>query len=277
MKSLDKYVRKKIPSIAKCSYAPAFKVPINLFSRIANLLFPEFKNLPPAHLRARVGVGNRVIFNQSLHMSIGERFCIEHLLEGFFSSSSNIVELGCGCGRMLRPLYESSTFRGNYVGIDVDDEMLEWCRRHYKKENFSYIKSPHATKAYNAGAAVDYGSAEAAWKIPIADNTIDFVFSTSLFTHLLEAQLLNYLYESYRLLREGRYMNMGFFSYDSVEKGRRWTFLHRIGQAYVENLTVPEAAVAYEDQTLLRYCAQAGFRDSKISSTPGQSLLICRR
>lgn len=221
MNLLDKYVRKKIPSIAKCSYGPAFRIPVNFISSIANLVFPEFKSLPPAHLRARIGVGNRVIFNQSLHISIGEKFWINNLLEGFCTNLSNIVEIGCGCGRMLRPLYESSKFQGKYVGIDVDDEMLEWCRRHYNKENFSYIKSPHDTKAYSAGEVVVRNSIDTQgfWSMRIAENTIDFVFSTSLFTHLLEAQLLNYLHESYRILKKGCFMKMSFFSYDSVEKG----------------------------------------------------------
>jgi len=276
---LDRFIRKTIPSVARLSYASAFRVPVNIISKIANLFFPEFRNLPPAHLRARVGVGNRIVFNQSSHISAGEKFWVNNLLEGFCSRSSNIVEIGCGCGRILRPLFESAKYQGRYIGIDVDREMLEWCEKHYKKEGFSYIKSPHDSTAYGVGATSDrgYPATSGFWKVPIADNTIDFVFSTSLFTHLLEAELANYVRESYRVLKEGCYMKMGFFSYDSVEKGERWTFLHRMGDAYVENSRIPQAAVAYADQTLLRYCFEAGFRESRIDSTTGQSLLICRK
>lgn len=279
MTSLDRFIRKTIPSVARLSYASAFRVPVNIISKVADLFFPEFRDLPPAHLRARVGVGNRIVFNQSSYISVGYKFWVNNLLEGFCSGSSNIVEIGCGCGRMVKPLFESAKYRGRYVGIDIDQEMLEWCEKHYKREGFSYIQSPHDSTTYGVGSTSDrgYPATSGFWKMPIADNTIDFVFSTSLFTHLLEAELVNYIRESYRVLKEGCYMKMGFFSYEAAEKGGRWTFLHRMGQAYVENPRIPEAAVAYADQTLLQYCTQAGFRESRIDSAPRHSLLICRK
>jgi hypothetical protein len=53
----------------------------------------------------------------------------------------------------------------------------------------------------------------------------DFIYSTSLYTHLLEDELGNYTRESFRVLRPNGVMYMTFFCMDSVELGNRWTEL----------------------------------------------------
>src|SRR5262245_12395014 len=49
--------------------------------------------------------------------------------------------------------------------------------------------------------------------IAFRSNSFDLVFSTSLFTHLLEAELENYLRKSYRLWRAGGAMMHSHFSH----------------------------------------------------------------
>jgi hypothetical protein len=63
--------------------------------------------------------------------------------------------------------------------------------------------------------------------------------------------------------------------------GGRWTFSRRLGNAYVENLKYPEAAVAYERAYLEANVRAAGF--SEVQVTPSltgynpQSLLVARK
>jgi len=45
----------------------------------------------------------------------------------------------------------------------------------------------------------------------MVDDSVDFVFSTSLFTHLLENDLINYCREGYRVLKQGGSMAMYCF------------------------------------------------------------------
>ena len=59
--------------------------------------------------------------------------------------------------------------------------------------------------------------------------------------------------------------------------GGRWTFRSRVGEAFVENANLPEAAVAYSRDFLERACRRAGFDDVEVIRRAGQSLLIGHR
>src|SRR5712671_1085946 len=103
-KSLDSRIRKIVPSVARLSYNPFFKLFVNLVSIVPDFFVKEFRELPPAHLRIRIGVGNRIFFNQARHLTYAAPFWLELLSKGLCTMESNIVEIGCGCGRMAWPL-----------------------------------------------------------------------------------------------------------------------------------------------------------------------------
>jgi predicted SAM-dependent methyltransferase len=127
--------------------------------------------------------------------------------------------------------------------------------------------------------SVEHGNSQ--YPLPVADESADFVFSTSLFTHLLEEQLDNYCRESYRALKPGGHMAMACFSMDHPPPtyGQRHTFQYRIANAHVESLDVPEAAVAYEESFLFAVAQAAGFPTAEILEAPGdwQPMLLCRK
>jgi predicted SAM-dependent methyltransferase len=134
--------------------------------------------------------------------------------------------------------------------------MLDWCRRNFDSERFEFHRSSDLSKVYNVT-----GNDSAAYSLPIADGSIDFVFSTSLFTHLLEPELANYCKESFRVLKPGGAMAMYCFSMDHLPPtfGDRFTFGFKIGNSYVESKAAPEAAVAYEESLLFKVAHEAGF------------------
>jgi SAM-dependent methyltransferase len=271
MSLVDRLIRVIIPSAAQLSYNPGFKLLGNAISAIPSLIYPEFRGLPPNHLRVRVGVGNKVIFNHVYHLEAGVLFWQRWLSSGYVTGTSDIVEIGCGCGRIAHHL-RGDWFKGSYVGIDIDSELLEWCNSHFPSEKFNFMPSPHASATY-AADGTEKGSLFA-----FPENwQKDFVYSTSLYTHLLEPELLNYTRESFKVLRHGGTMYMSFFCLDSVERGGRWTFSHRIGEAYVENMKYPEAAVAYTREYVESLCRSVGFSDVSVIESSGQSVLICRK
>jgi len=47
--------------------------------------------------------------------------------------------------------FKSETFTGKYIGIDIDDEMLEWCRRNFDAGRFEFHRSTQASKVYGSG------------------------------------------------------------------------------------------------------------------------------
>ncbi len=277
---LDRAIRRVIPSASRLTYNPIFKAVVDSFDLLPKLVYEELSRIPPNHMRIRVGVGNRIFANQVIFVTGPKDFWMHAFHSGLCRLDSTIVDIGCGCGRYAHPLrdyrFKSERFTGKYVGIDIDEEMLEWCKGNFDAGRFSFHRSNHASKAYRG---VENGNSH--YHVPVADGSADFVFSTSLFTHLLEEQLGNYCQEGYRVLRSGGHMAMACFSMDHPPPtyGTRHTFRHRLGNACVESLEVPEAAVAYEEKFLFAAAQAAGFRTAEILEAPGdwQPMLLCRK
>ncbi len=88
--------------------------------------------------------------------------------------------------------------------------------------------------------------------------------------------------ESCRVLKEDSFMAMFCFSMDHPPPtfGGRHTFGFRIGNAYVESMAVPEAAVAYEEKFLFEAARKAGFRTAEMvlgEPESWQHTLLCRK
>jgi SAM-dependent methyltransferase len=277
---LDHAIRRIIPTTAALTYNPVCKILFDSFDLLPKLMYREIRKIPPNHLRIRIGVGNRIFSNHISYIAGAKNFWIYAFQSGLCRLDSTIVDIGCGCGRYTHHLrdhkFKDQTFTGKYIGIDIDDEMLEWCRRNFDVERFEFHKSTHGSTSYQAG-----GIENSFYTLPASICSVDFVFSTSLLTHLLENELRNYFVEAYRVLKVGSSMAMFCFSMDHLPPtyGDRHTFKHRVGNAYVESLTSPEAAVAYEESFLFEAAHRAGFRTADIVTAPGDSqpMLLCRK
>jgi len=267
----DRHIRNVFPSVAALSYNPVFAVLADAAAAMFAWLIPEWRQLPPNHLRVRVGVNNRIVRNQTHFINFGSNMWFRWLAHGYAAPDSVVLEIGCGCGRVAWPL-RGNWFQGKYYGIDIDSEMLDWCRKNFD-ERFSFHQTAHASLTYHdrrAGESCYY-------ELPCADESVDFIYATSLLTHLLEFEMMNYIRESFRVAKPGARVLMYFFSYQAVRKGGRWTFGHRVGNAYVENPALPEAAVAYDSAFIMAAFKSAGFEDVSVTELPVQSLVSCRR
>jgi SAM-dependent methyltransferase len=276
----DRVLRKIIPSVARLTYNPIFKFLVDGVDVLPRHVYDEFSNIPPNHMRIRVGVANRIFTNHVFHLNEAKDFWFYALHSGLCRLDSRLVDIGCGCGRFAQHLrdyrFKQDVFSGRYIGIDIDDEMLDWCRRNFDSERFEFHRSNHVSKAYNVA-----GKADVDYVLPIGNETVDFVFSTSLFTHLLERELVNYCRESYRVLKPRCCMAMYCFSMDHPPPtlGDRHTFRFKIGNAHVESISVPEAAVAYEEEFLFKVAREAGFQTAQMLVGPDdwQPMLLCRK
>jgi hypothetical protein len=128
---------------------------------------------------------------------------------------------------------------------------------------------------------VNSESGEDKYALPLTNGVADLVFSTSLFTHLLEDQLIDYCRESHRVLKLDAHMAMYCFclDYPPPTFGDRHTFSHTIGNARVESIVLPEAAVAYSKEFLFRIAREAGFRTTEMLAGRDdlQPLLLCQK
>lgn len=241
---------------------------------IVYLPFGEFRVLPPNRFRIRVGVGNRILFNQAQFLSYGVRTWDSIFSRRLADTGSSIVEIGCGCGRSAHALTKFG-FHGRYIGIDVDHEMIEWCLENLASDHLAFEHADVRNSVYNPSGQHEL------YRLPVDDGTQDLVFSQSLFTHLLQEELSHYIRESARVLRPGCVMTMSVFCVEDMQEagilGGRWTFSHRIGEAQVERPDLPEAAVAYKRDFLFVTCLGADFSEVQIVPGDPQSSLFCRR
>jgi SAM-dependent methyltransferase len=280
--TFDRAIRKLFPSTSLLTFNPLFRTIINAFDIVPRLIWSEFRDLPPNHLRVRIGVGNRIVNNQVHFLTHARDFWMFVFTQGLADANSNILDIGSGCGRWAHWLrdynFRGRRFTGNYVGIDIDGEAIAWCEKHYDAERFRFHHSTHASVSYHQN-----GEQDRQYKVPEPDGTFNLVVSNSLLTHVLEGELENYIRESYRLLDAcGAMMHSHFnLDYPPATYGTRHTFKHAIGNARVESMEQPEAAVAYRTDYLFRVAREVGFKDCEIVHMPGgaqhQPILLCKK
>ena len=273
----DRLLRRSFPSLSRLTYNPLFKFVVDVADAPLRYAFYETRKLPANHARIRIGVGNRLFNNHIDFIHRATNFWIDVALNQYITANSTILEIGVGCGRFAHILrdfsYYDLSFTGQYIGVDIDEEALAWCRQSFDKR-FRFHLSTDPSKSYHR----ETQRAEF-YKIPEPDNSVDFVFSGSLFSHLLEREARNYLTESFRLLRPGGFASHSFFCMDQPPStiGSRHTFSHKMGNAYVESLQQPEAAVAYSGAFMIDLAKEIGFTSAKIRSHGPQPLLVAQK
>jgi SAM-dependent methyltransferase len=101
------------------------------------------------------------------------------------------IEIGCGPGRLLKPL---SRHFGEIHGVDVSDEMIRMAR-----ENLAAIPHAHAHASSGADLAA------------FADESFDFVYSYAVFQHIPDREVVfSYLREARRVMKPGAILRAQF-------------------------------------------------------------------
>jgi SAM-dependent methyltransferase len=243
---IDNLLRKFIPAVPLLS-----RTPVGFFLDLPDIFIrrsrQEWKPLPPASLRMRIGVGNRLLFNHQAFLDGGRSLVEELSRRGYLRPTSDILELGCGCGRNAIAIMDFLDENGSYIGQDVDSEMINWCKSNLSDDRTRFFHADLYSGVYNPD-----GTEISDYAFPASDHSVDLITAVSVFSHLLYNDLLHYIHEASRVLRVGGNLHMTLFIMDYIRPrlGDRWHFSHRIGPAYVESLRYPEAAVAYDESKI---------------------------
>jgi SAM-dependent methyltransferase len=124
-----------------------------------------------------------------------------HVLSRFIEPGSHVMDVGCGCGRTARLLAINPNVV-RFTGFDVVRPYIEWCQRFFDEQwpgRFSFHHLDVKTERYNPGGTLS--SSEA--RFPAEDESVDFLYAASLFTHLYPDDLEHYAREIERVLRPG--------------------------------------------------------------------------
>lgn len=210
--------------------------------------------------------------------------------QGGLVPTDRVLDIGCGNGRMTRLLVDEIGPEGGYVGFDVSQAAIRYCRRRFGpvRPDFRFEHLDVCNGAYNPGGRL----AETQARFPCADGSITFAFATSVFTHLLPEAIDRYLAETRRVLAPGgRAVITAFLLTPQV---RAWITEGRTNvalkpwrdDAMTVDLHWPEAGLAYDEPVMAAAVERAGLRLTRTlygywrpeSTYPaGQDVLIVER
>lgn len=163
--------------------------------------------------------------------------------------TDQILDVGCGPGRIALALRDWLRGGGRYEGFDVREEAVAWARRNIAPGH-DHIRFRHvdlSNPAYKAEGAVK----PADFRFPYEGGSFDLVILFSVFTHLVKEDFVHYLGEVARVLAPGGRVAASFFLLDepqTIDAGNRTlAFVHRFPGYLAIDPVVPEKAVAYPE------------------------------
>ncbi len=218
--------------------------------------------------------------------AIGRKWARTFANLGGLSAQDRILDIGCGPGRMAIGIGERFGWSNAYAGFDIKRGDIAFCTKTISRRHasFAFVHLDIRNDLYNPTGAI----AATAAVFPAAMGTIDFAFATSVFTHMLPAEVQRYLDEAARVLApKGRLVCSLYCLRDDAPAGaRRFAFAHQVGDGcFVDDPDRPEAAVAYVRDRFEAMIAQAGFRDldfhpgawTGAKGRHGQDVFVARR
>src|SRR4030095_910980 len=138
-------------------------------------------NLPSPELRYRVSASP----DAEEFVTIGKN-CAQDIKSALsevgheLGSFTRILDFGCGCGRTLVHM-ERLAPNAKFDGVDIDAAAIEWCSKYLSFASFSLS---------NETPPINY-----------ADDTFDFIYVISVFTHFNEENQFRWLEELRRIAR----------------------------------------------------------------------------
>lgn len=178
--SLRSIYQRFVPQRVRRAIRTALReTPIRIHDSAADLL-DHFSNmpLPPARLRARVGIDS----SRAHFLTVGEQ-AARDIIDIVPKVEGRWLDFGCGSGRVARHIL---AFRGvTMSGADVDGQAALWCTRHLP--GYFRIIDPDPPLPFDAAS-------------------FDVVYAVSVFTHFDEATQFRWLAELRRVVRNGGFL-----------------------------------------------------------------------
>lgn len=196
-------------------------------------------------------------------IKVGNEFT-EHFKEiGGLKPDNTVLDIGSGIGRMAIPLTKYLK-GGEYYGFDIDKRGIQWCKKNISKKhsNFHFEYVDIYNKFYNKKGKIKASQ----FKFPYSDKKFDFIFATSVFTHMLPDQVTQYLAEIKRVLKENGKCFLTFFSIDEEAKSNILNeisyckFIYPFNEentCFYTHKNNPEAEIAFKENWIIQQLEKA--------------------
>lgn len=181
---------------------------------------------------------------------------------GKLNSDDQVLEIGCGIGRMARPLTHFLSNKGTYTGFDIVQSGIDWCKINIEKKypNFNFHHFSLENKLYSIENSIKSKD----FKFPFPDQKFNFCIATSVFTHMTPEDTSRYFAETSRVLKSGGNCFFTFFIIDEKSRAAMvnsdFYFQFQADGVYYLNLKLKEANVAYPINFIEKLCNIHGFK-----------------
>ncbi|MDX6555042.1 MAG: hypothetical protein QOD86_1237 [Miltoncostaeaceae bacterium] len=199
----------------------------------------------------------------------GEEWAVLLRVHAGLGADSDVLEIGCGQGRIAYCLRIVLFGEGSYRGFDINRGKIEALQSRFTPAHprFRFHYADIHNTHYNPGGTVT----PERYEFPFPDESFDVVFAASIFTHMGPATTARYVAETARVLRPGGRALFSFFLLDGYLAGRPrpqgfarpdFDFDHvhpgwdeGVGIAFSDD---PERMTAYRVSLIERMAADAG-------------------
>jgi len=255
-----------------------YYLPLDTYERITGKR-PE--GVPP---RGKIFIGH------GDYLKVGERYLTYFQDLAGLQPHHSVLDIGCGIGRMAVPLSHFLNEKGTYDGFDIVKSGIDWCNKHIssKYPNFRFQYTGLYNQLYNTSDKADASN----FVFPYDNAKFDFVFLTSVFTHMMPPEVEHYINEIGRVMKPGATCLMSFFIVNCVsedlmiKKPTHMNFPINKGFYRLHSAQVDTANVAYDEEWLLEKLENAGLKMDNIQYGQWcgrdhyfdyQDLLICSK
>jgi SAM-dependent methyltransferase len=217
---------------------------------------PKVRRLiPPSELLCASGIG------EGDYEQIGREFLMHLLTLASLKSNDQVLDIGCGIGRIATALTDVIAPPGRYEGFDVLALSVNWCAEHITPihPHFRFQCIDVANSFYNPKGRLRGDRV----RFPFPDSSFDLAVAISLYTHLRPTTALNYLRETRRVLRDGGRGFASFFVWNQdaeMSNMAKEMFPFNYGDHRVASSDNAEAAVAMSEPQLLSLYSNAGLK-----------------
>lgn len=202
------------------------------------------------------------------YISVGENFVNYFLINhAQLLPHESVLDVGSGIGQKARPLSRYLTNR--YDGLEIMADAVAWCRRAYAPyPKFRFQVADIFSAHYNPAGKLRAGE----YTFPYEDRSFDVVLLSSVFTHMLPADVARYFGEISRVMKPGGRCVATYFLLNQESRegiGREKNVIKAPHQwsegCYVANRDSPETTVFHDESRIRELYARHGLSTVEIT------------
>ena len=188
----------------------------------------------------------------------GQKFVDLFVKYGNLKPNHAVLDVGSGIGRLAIPLTKYLDKSARYEGFDVVKAGVNWCRANisskYPNFNFQYFDLHNDLYKADGVKSTDF-------IFPFQEESFDFVFLISVFTHMTKDEVEHYLHQIHKSLKQEGYCFSTFFIVDDdrTNYNKGFMFKYDLGDYLLMDESVQGANVAFKYEYISSIIEEIGF------------------